>query len=96
MSEAKWKPIDPEDTVHPEMSGSAPLVINPDGHVATDRVITSSGETPTGGDPIGGHADRVQPSHWARKHGSASGAVDPGEDYEGVNDDVLPEGQAVL
>jgi len=33
----------------------------------------------------------VQPSHWARKHGSASGALDMGEDYDGVNDDVLPE-----
>lgn len=91
MSEAKWKRRDPDELVHPEISGTAPDPVNPEGHVARDRVITSSGETPTGGDPIGGHADRVQPTYWARKHGSASGAVDTGEDYEGVNDDVLPE-----
>jgi hypothetical protein len=93
MSPANWKPIDPAEIVKPELSGTAPKVINPEGHVAVDRVITSSGETPTGGEPVGGHADRVQPSYWARKHGSASGALDPGDEYDGVNDDVLPEDQ---
>lgn len=91
MSEAKWPTKSPEETVNPTLSGTAPDPVNPDGGVARDRVITSSGETPTGGDPIGGHADRVQPTHWARKHGSASGAVDMGEDYDGVNEDVLAD-----
>lgn len=87
MSEAKWTPKDPEETVKPTMSGTSPDPVNPNGEVARDRVITSSGETPTGGEPIGGHADRIQPTMWARKHGSASGALDVGENYDGVNDD---------
>jgi len=87
MSEAKWTPKDPEETVKPTMSGTAPDPVNPDGEVARDRVITSSGESPSGGEAVGGHADRIQPTQWARSHGSASGALDPGENYDGVNDD---------
>jgi hypothetical protein len=78
------------------MSGTAPEPTNPGGRIDQDRVLTSSGVAPTGGVPVGGEADRVQPDRWARRHGSASGAVDPGENYEGENSDVLvqPAAQA--
>ena len=44
-----------------------------------------SGFVGSGGRRGGG----IQPHSWARHHGSASGALDMGEDYENENDVTL-------
>lgn len=52
---------------------------NPGGQIDQSRVITSSGEAPTGGTPVGGAADRVIPDPWAARHGSATNVTEDEE-----------------
>jgi len=54
------------------LSGTPPEPVSRHGHIDADRVLTSSGESPTGGIAVGGETDRIQPSEWARRHGSAT------------------------
>ncbi len=82
MTEPSQDRVIAEQTTNPNSSGSAPEPGNPHGEIDHDLVLTSSGTAPTGGEPIGGHADRVQPSDWARKHGSASGQGNVGSGGE--------------
>lgn len=58
------------------LSGTPPEPVNLHGHIDQDRVLTSSGESPTGGIALGGESDRIQPSEWARKHGSATNVLE--------------------
>lgn len=64
------------DSLDDTMSGTAPEPVNPGGTPDQDRILTSSGESPTGGIPVGGESDRIQPSDWARKHGSAANVLE--------------------
>jgi hypothetical protein len=59
----------------------------------SDR-ITSSGIAPTGGEPAGGAADRIQPPLAVRESASATGAADgpvPGGARVAVTDDPRPD-----
>lgn len=89
---ANWQCWDEERTIDKDLSGTAPEPTNPEGHVDPDRILTSSGESPTGGVSVGGESDRIQPHEWARRHGSASGAIVPDPDYAAVNEDTLAIG----
>ena len=91
MEQNNWRLGNKGGTLNPELSGTAPEPVSPDGRIDQDRVLTSAGTAPTGGIPVGGEADRIQPDNWARRHGSASGALDLGVDYEGENGDVVAQ-----
>ena len=63
--------IDDDENVSDEI-GYHPAPGNPGGRIANARVITSSGEAPTGGTTVGGAADRVIPDRWIREHSTAT------------------------
>ena len=72
--EPTLRPVD-EDESSPT-DGAVPEEASPGGRPDPDRVITSSGIAPTGGTPVGGAADRIQPDADARAASSATGAAD--------------------
>jgi hypothetical protein len=53
-----------------EMPGGGPEGGDAGEPRAPDRIVTSSGEAPTGGTPVGGAADRSIPSKHVREHSS--------------------------
>ena len=75
--------IDDYQGLDDTLSGTPPEPVNPGGRLDLDRILTTSGEAPSGGIPVGGEADRIQPSLWARRHGSAAGILPDVEDLEG-------------
>ena len=62
------------DAEHEVAPGAVPEPSNPGGTIDADRIVISSGEAPTGGTPVGGHADRKVPDRWVRAHSSATGS----------------------
>lgn len=72
------------------LPGDHPNPGNPNGVIDEGRVITSSGEAPTGGIPVGSAADRVMPDDWARRHGS-TGDVSSARDKELQEEAAVPQ-----